>query len=173
MKSRLIGALAVATCVMGLAVSPASASTVTYGIIFTSTESVGGTGGAGSFAVDNSISNNLTDFSATIDGKLYGFSDIIGTTTFAPPPPHNLTLEANHIISTENENFQLSISPAGTWNIELILNGNEDVGSADAGTYMVSPTPAALPLFATGVGAIGLLGWRRKRKSVAGAIAVA
>ena len=27
------------------------------------------------------------------------------------------------------------------------------------------PLPAALPLFATGLGAIGLLGWRRKRKA--------
>jgi hypothetical protein len=26
--------------------------------------------------------------------------------------------------------------------------------------------PAALPLFATGLGALGLLGWRRKRKDV-------
>jgi len=33
----------------------------------------------------------------------------------------------------------------------------------------VSPTPlpAALPLFATGLGAMGLLGWRRKRKAAA------
>jgi hypothetical protein len=29
------------------------------------------------------------------------------------------------------------------------------------------PLPAALPLFATGLGALGLLGWRRKRKTVA------
>jgi hypothetical protein len=28
-----------------------------------------------------------------------------------------------------------------------------------------TPIPAALPLFATGIGAIGLLGWRRKRKA--------
>jgi hypothetical protein len=28
-----------------------------------------------------------------------------------------------------------------------------------------TPLPAALPLFATGIGALGLLGWRRKRKS--------
>jgi len=27
------------------------------------------------------------------------------------------------------------------------------------------PLPAALPLFATGLGALGLLGWRRKRKA--------
>ena len=29
-----------------------------------------------------------------------------------------------------------------------------------------TPLPAALPLFATGLGALGLLGWRRKRKRV-------
>jgi len=29
------------------------------------------------------------------------------------------------------------------------------------------PLPAALPLFVTGLGALGLLGWRRKRKNVA------
>jgi hypothetical protein len=28
------------------------------------------------------------------------------------------------------------------------------------------PIPAALPLFATGLGALGLMGWRRKRKAV-------
>ena len=30
-----------------------------------------------------------------------------------------------------------------------------------------TPLPAALPLFATGLGGLGLLGWRRKRKSAA------
>jgi hypothetical protein len=33
------------------------------------------------------------------------------------------------------------------------------------GAY-VTPLPAALPLFATGLGALGLLAWRRKRKAV-------
>jgi hypothetical protein len=32
----------------------------------------------------------------------------------------------------------------------------------------VTPLPAALPLFATGIGGLGLLGWRRKRKAPAG-----
>jgi hypothetical protein len=31
------------------------------------------------------------------------------------------------------------------------------------------PLPTALPLLATGIGALGLLGWRRKRKAQAGA----
>jgi hypothetical protein len=34
-----------------------------------------------------------------------------------------------------------------------------------------TPLPAALPLFVTGIGGLGLLGWRRKRKSVAGTVA--
>jgi len=32
-----------------------------------------------------------------------------------------------------------------------------------------TPLPAALPLFAGGLGAFGFLGWRRKRKVVAAA----
>jgi hypothetical protein len=31
-----------------------------------------------------------------------------------------------------------------------------------------TPLPATLPLFATGLGALGLFGWRRKRKNAAG-----
>jgi hypothetical protein len=38
---------------------------------------------------------------------------------------------------------------------------------AEAGAPTVTPLPAALPLFATGLGAMGLLGWRRKRKAAA------
>jgi CHRD domain len=33
--------------------------------------------------------------------------------------------------------------------------------------FFVTPLPGALPLFATGLGALGLLGWRRKRKQTA------
>ncbi len=45
-----------------------------------------------------------------------------------------------------------------------------DTGSrAENGVWSIStvssvPLPATLPLFATGLGALGLLGWRRKRK---------
>ena len=38
------------------------------------------------------------------------------------------------------------------------------------GGIVVTPLPAALPLFAGGLGALGLLGWRRKRKAMAMAI---
>jgi hypothetical protein len=38
---------------------------------------------------------------------------------------------------------------------------------AFTGEASATPLPAALPLFATGLGALGLLGWRRKRKAAA------
>jgi hypothetical protein len=40
-----------------------------------------------------------------------------------------------------------------------------DTGAAAFEFGTVTPLPAALPLFATGLGALGLLGWRRKRKN--------
>jgi hypothetical protein len=50
-----------------------------------------------------------------------------------------------------------------------------DCGISCGNSYLVqvssidtaAPLPAALPLFATGLGGLGLLGWRRKRKAVA------
>ena len=45
------------------------------------------------------------------------------------------------------------------------LNEDQQVGTlADPST---TPLPAALPLFASGLGALGLLGWRRKKKAAA------
>jgi hypothetical protein len=45
-----------------------------------------------------------------------------------------------------------------------------DILNVDSGEQVSAvPLPAALPLFATGLGALGLLGWRRKRKAGAAA----
>ena len=44
--------------------------------------------------------------------------------------------------------------------------GYNDTGYA-VGEPLTTPIPAALPLFATGLGGLGLLGWRRKRKNAA------
>jgi hypothetical protein len=53
-----------------------------------------------------------------------------------------------------------------TQTLVIMLSGNSNV-QATARTDLVpatTPLPAALPLFATGIGALGLLGWRRKRR---------
>jgi len=56
------------------------------------------------------------------------------------------------------------------WNVSYTGDGNnvaefetEDVTVGE--TVGATPIPAALPLFATGLGGLGLLGWRRKRKA--------
>jgi hypothetical protein len=46
--------------------------------------------------------------------------------------------------------------------------GNTQIGTAAVAT---TPLPAALPLFGAGLGLMGLLGWRRKRKAAAKAVA--
>jgi len=50
----------------------------------------------------------------------------------------------------------INVPTAPTFNFTFSLTGN------------TVPLPATLPLFATGIGALGLLGWRRKRKAQAG-----
>jgi hypothetical protein len=60
------------------------------------------------------------------------------------------------------------LNPYGPGNNPYTFPGlgvvSEFFGTADT---TVTPLPAALPLFATGLGALGLLGWRRKRKAAA------
>jgi hypothetical protein len=51
------------------------------------------------------------------------------------------------------------------FNIHTTLN----TGGEIRGQLAPVPLPGALPLFATGLGALGVLGWRRKRKA-AGAV---
>jgi hypothetical protein len=47
------------------------------------------------------------------------------------------------------------------------IEGAEGESFAIGGTLSTVPLPATLPLFATGLGAMGLISWRRKRKAVA------
>ncbi len=54
----------------------------------------------------------------------------------------------------------------GATNLFADVFGIDDVRFT-ATTPTPTPIPATLPLFATGLGALGLLGWRRKRKAAA------
>ena len=89
---------------------------------------------------------------------------------------------------TATGGFEFLMVSGGAENDELIVGPNELVAQLDcsgcevydspepvggfqfatevAGTG-ATPLPAALPLFASGLGALGLLGWRRKRKAAA------
>ena len=51
-----------------------------------------------------------------------------------------------------------------------LLSENSSLGSYNVPEikFAATPLPAALPLFATGLGTMGLFGWRRKRKNTVG-----
>lgn len=81
--------------------------------------------------------------------------------------------QANGFVATTTDAYALS---AGNVLYDFntstgALNSAVDLGTGFGAlalpTPPETPLPAALPLFATGLGAIGLVGWRRRRKSVA------
>jgi hypothetical protein len=91
-----------------------------------------------------------------------------------PGSPNNFDVSGGAITGVS---FQGDL---GTYHLSIVLQTglnnailfNNAVGSGEGGpvTYEAAaetPLPAALPLFVTGLGALGLLGWRRKRKQVA------
>jgi hypothetical protein len=69
--------------------------------------------------------------------------------------------------------FAQSLIETGDWQTVTTFSLLDAAGAvADTVTVQFrseveTPLPAALPLFATGLGALGLLGWRRKRKQAA------
>ena len=76
-----------------------------------------------------------------------GWSEIGGTYTVSDTET-GLLLYAQLIGPTTAESFYLD---------DVVIDQTSSPPS-------ITPLPAALPLFATGLGALGLLGWRRKRK---------
>ena len=60
----------------------------------------------------------------------------------------------------------------GAWKLIYVeTNSVPAVLNFDVTSVSQVPLPGALPLFATGLGALGLLGWRRKRKDAAAKVA--
>ena len=150
----------------------------------------------GSLAASNIVDWNLTIFrgsgTATVLQGPGGSNNSSVTTLTGPDLQASLTsLQFIFSDATTASNFEINSGNVNTGWFDLydanlafapfgeIYVVNNDVGSGEQpitnliGTAEVSttPLPAALPLFATGLGALGLLGWRRKRKTAALAVA--
>jgi len=120
------------------------------------------------FNLDSTFSfTGLTSVSAsvTVNGNSIFSTNTVGP-TFSPPA---VTLP-----------FDPFFTGAGTFPATLFIDtdcggsfclggwiGNLSVTYTFNPPGSVVPLPAALPLFATGLGALGLLGWRRKKKAAA------
>jgi hypothetical protein len=141
-----------------------------------------------------STSNIAPNVAGTVTGEIFGLTDNVSNAMatdvriFSPIPSGlglSLTLpfdipssditvntfqtSGGHIISADFEALGSSVykffltTPTG-----LLQNPVAPIRTT-SGPLVFSPVPlpAALPLFATGLGGLGLLGWRRKRKAQA------
>jgi hypothetical protein len=127
---------------------------------------------------------------ATIEGFISGLADntngqaavsvtvtassIGGLGEYAPGALNSFDVSGGAILFTSVfqstvGDYSLLLSHIGGTTVASGILFNNVVGHGLGGdiTYSATPLPAALPLFATGLGALGLFGWRRKRKKAA------
>jgi hypothetical protein len=169
-KSRLgvCGAVALLAAVcLPMTPAPVQAATVTFDL--NNVTFVGGGTATGHFDF-NSMTNALTNVSITTstDGS-FGATYMSGS--FNPGSPDDLfafsiggitlDLAVAHPLSLTSPN---SLSTSASFEV-LVIAGNDRL--VTSGSLVPTPLPAALPLFAGGLGVLGLLGWRRKRKAAA------
>jgi hypothetical protein len=95
---------------------------------------------------------------------LTGYGQNCSVAPFCPQPsgPSSETILSGTLFISGNSTLDISTIIAGTnilsSNLELTLTAPEGL------SVSTTPLPAALPLFGAGLGVIGLLGWRKKRK---------
>lgn len=128
------------------------------------------TGPNGSFVIDFNDANNNFLFDLS---ELTSFSGF--TSTFGQGIVSVIGVPEISGISVAGFTPGASIYDITWWNFEELglIDLEWDLASVTSNwTYEVSglapvPLPAALPLFAVGLGALGFTGWRRKRKTIA------
>ena len=97
--------------------------------------------------------NVATNYLGDIGGVVM---DVLNTYQVIVPAGHTLAVA----FLDDGQHSQFTFTPY-TFSIDAFSDANRGEN------FGVVPLPSALPLFATGLGALGLLGWRRKKKSVA------
>lgn len=167
-----------AICVLALGIGAANAATVTYyasGYWF----------GEGPFLGDHLDTSGTLTVDPTTGEIIPGGADVTvaGIATFnfvaenifnSPGPGGTQASFVLANLTTGDEMFIYVNSTFLNGNTPILptyafindQQGNELAGNWPTGQFS-TPIPAALPLFATGFGALGLLGWRKKRKNAA------
>jgi hypothetical protein len=128
--------------------------TLTEGL--TSITLVGSGGGNAQVVASPALGNAIT---VTANQVLFNFSD--------PDPEYvEFYLSSNPLIFLC---FQTYAAPAcGGTGPGIVIGASTDQFQSETGNQVIAsatPIPAALPLFASVLGGMGFLGWRRKRKS--------
>jgi hypothetical protein len=129
---------------------------------------------------------NITQTIATTAGQQYNVSFWVGNVTSLPGTSSTVEfrVDENLVLTATNstnpslvqswQQFTTSfiasgpLTVVGFFNADVLPDVNNGVDNILITTDVANtPLPAALPLFAGGLGAFGWLGWRRKRKLAA------
>ena len=143
------------------------ASTLLFRRQMTNMGTMTGEGGGGGVSDVLTLSSFVSATGATVGFQATFQSD--SETGISPPPgnfPATVTnlLESGALQLLTPAGFMATLPGLGT--VALAVSAQSD---APEGVEGQVPLPGALPLFATGLGALGLLSWRRKRKAQAAA----
>lgn len=138
---------------------------------------VGAFGGAtetwtGNFTIQTTYGpvNSVGTFTATLSSGTW--IDPAGVGITGPGVP----LAVTHVTGDYDvtATFTVGATPYNTWYLPYSTNGVQshtdfggDFWATAANNVSATPLPAALPLFASGLGALGLFGLRRKRRAKA------
>lgn len=131
------------------------------------------------YVFNTNPANPYSSLSSSTENYVEG-GTYFGPTYTSPAVSASLTIGASIFVPTAPSSLPASITTAFTYSVTSfdIVDGIFcDIGACfrlepyiltetllDTGT---TPLPAALPLFASGLGGLGLLGWRRKKKAQA------
>lgn len=99
-------------------------------------------------------------FSGQFGGTGHAFSFIIDPSSFVLS-----SLSGIPILGAVTNDGSLQL--VASYTLPFAVNGGTEDVFVRMQSPLETPLPAALPLFATGIGALGFLGWRRKPKAVA------
>ena len=169
--SKLCKAITAATVILGCLSLPALAVPITYDLIgatlCASSAPSCGDPLTGSFTVNEStftlsavdIFSSYFDVTFTIPVGVGASAILVGTTS----GPELLSLTFYDNLANSPDTFW----PNDTYLPDGFSNESLAYSVLVSGDVDPTPLPATLPLFATGLGALGLFGWRRKRKNAA------
>ena len=173
-----------AVCLLALAVGSANASTFNVTGFFSGTTTVGLTG-----TIDvNVATGTITAPDLNVTGLSETFVSVFALVPPSPPSITDWDLAVATISGIKGDGLFIHFAPSfdathttgltgfagatiSIWDVgplgTVFCDGSCPAPIGEGGTISPTPLPAALPLFATRLGALGLLGWRRKRNAAA------